>query len=75
MSLINTSSPIVQEKQELEAVCAALELKDIKYLPSPKEKNGNISDLTKHATLMLKIYKRQIDGEDGAPIREIFADE
>jgi hypothetical protein len=74
MATINTSS-IVQERNELDAICADLGLKDIKYLPSPKQQNGNISDLTKHATLMLKIYKQHIDGDSNAPIKEIFTEE
>jgi hypothetical protein len=74
MSTLNTAS-IVQEKNELDAICADLGLKDIKYLTSPKDQNGNISDLTKHATLMLKTYKQHIDGHKDVAIKEIFTEE
>lgn len=74
-NITNSTSTILKEKEELEAVCKELDLKDIKYLPSPKAQNGNISDLTRHATMMLKIYKRHIDGDTSAPIKEIFTEE
>jgi predicted secreted protein len=63
---------ILQLKNELDEICNDLGLQDIHFTVSPKAKNASIIDLTKHAICMLKIYKRHLEGDKTAPIREIF---
>lgn len=70
-----TISQLFPEITELDAICAELDLEEIKYLPSPKEQNGNYSELATHATIMLKVYKRYKAGDMTAPIEEIFAED
>ncbi|HSW96977.1 MAG TPA: hypothetical protein VLF89_04070 [Candidatus Saccharimonadales bacterium] len=67
---------IVQEKQALDSVCKELGVIDIKYLPSPKESaHVSISDLAKHATTMLRNYKKYLNGDKASSkIEEVFID-
>jgi hypothetical protein len=80
MDVIKKNSPIsniVQENKELDSICADLGVEVIKFLPSPKVQstdNNKAGYLAKHATAMLKIYKRHLNGDNTAPIKEIFTD-
>lgn len=73
MDAINTK--VKKEVQELDAICADLGVKEIKYLPSPKVGKVNFGELAKHAAEMLGIYKKHIEGDKNAPIRQIFVED
>lgn len=68
MSTINPQKSLVLELNDL---CADLKLKDIKYMPSPKDGESDISNRTKHAVHMLKVYKRYKEGDTTAPIKDV----
>ena len=75
MTIPTNPTTLVQEKQDLDLVCSELGLKDIKYLPSPKNTESNIGDLARHATIMLRAYKDHIDGKNDVSVKEIFKEE
>jgi hypothetical protein len=57
----------------VENLCIELGIKKFSFFPSPKNQNPlNIIELQKNSEYMLKIYKRHLEGDKTAPIREVF---
>lgn len=68
MSTITQSKSLVLELNKL---CEDLKLTDIKYMPSPKDGKSDISNRTKHAIHMLKVYKAHKEGNRSASIKDV----